>query len=377
MKVLITDVGSRKAFDTVNIVQRLYGYDCILCSARDHHFQLPLIYGQQVHQLRNLEYAEFETDFAAILREYEEEELVYLPVAERMTRLLYQYLEKFEPPNLKYLLPTRHDFDLTSNKGRFQAFCEQHRFPVPKSYKTTDLENLRTDFRPLIMKPHAGEGSVGLKHIDQPEQLEVLQDFDESVHLLQDKVISDQKVSGAFFLCRGGQVISYYVHQRLRTFPVNGGVTVFSRAVDNPEIIDIGTRLLESMKWDGVAMVEFMYDVPSDSWKIIELNPRLWGSLMLSAFNGSDLLKHYIESSRGANPEPSGPKREVFIRWIYPFDLLNLLKRHISWREFASLRLKETCYINFTYSTFYRSLSYLLYFTINFSSIRRFIKKLV
>jgi hypothetical protein len=120
-----------------------------------------------------------------------------------------------------------------------------------------------------------------------------------------------------------------------------------------------------------------MYDKTSNEWKIIELNPRLWGSIMLSTFNSSDLLKQYVLFSLGnLEKSNSSPKDSVAIRWLFPFDLLNFIKGSIGYKEFFKFNLSSTCYINFTYSSFYRSLLYLLYFTLNLSSIKRFLKKI-
>lgn len=378
MKVIITDVESRKAFDLVNIMQRLYGYDCILCASKDFKVQLPLIFFTGVRRLRSGTDAEFAQDFQALLAEYGSEPLVYLPVSERPTRRLYRYLaENGKPANLHYLLPREEDFNMTSNKYAFQQFCESKGFPVPRSYDLHTIDPATFPFRPLILKPRSGEGSVGIKHIDKPEDMQKIATVDPNTYLLQEKIVSAQKVSGAFFLCRRGEVISHYTHQRLRTFPENGGVTVFSRSSQEQPLIDAGTALLRELEWDGVAMIEYLYDEATGAWKIIELNPRLWGSVLLSAFNGSEMLKQYVETCLDTADRPAPrPAREVYIRWWFPFELLGWAKRQISLRELLRFRPADTCYINITYSTWYRSLSYLLYFSVNVKSIKRYLKKL-
>lgn len=367
---------SRKAMDVVNIMQRLYGYECILCASKDHAFQLPLIYGRRIKRLRSSNYENFAADFRKLIQEYRDFQLVYLPVSEKPTKLLYRFLDKESISNLAFLLPREDYFNLCSDKFRFQQYCEGKGFPVPLSFTKASLSKLKTDFRPLILKPRSGQGSVGIRYLRRPEELEQLESFEWDDYLLQEKVESSRQVAGAFFLCKEGRVIQAYSHQRLRTFPSEGGVTVYSQSTCVPEIIEIGEKVLASMNWDGLAMIEFLYDESSRSWKIIELNPRIWGSVLLSAFNNSGMLDHYVSLSLGRKLERKKNLKNSYIRWLYPFDLLNWLKGKINSQEFFKFNLDNTCYINFTYSNWYRSLAYLLYFSINLSSIKRFLKKL-
>jgi len=374
MKVIITDVGTRKSFDVVNIFQKVYKQDLILCSSKDYKFQLPIIYNQKVERLRINDYKDFEVDFNQILLKYKVEKLVYLPLSEKTTKNFYKFSHNRSISNLHFLLPEMDDFYKTSDKIRFQQYCEENSFPIPLSNKTEKLFGKK--FRPLILKPRVGEGSVGIIHIDKKEQLGVLKEMDLTNYLIQDKIISSNKVSGSFFLCKDGDVINSYTHQRLRTFPTEGGVTILSKSTNNDKIINIGARLLKSMNWNGFAMIEFLYDEIDEEWKIIELNPRLWGSILLSAFIGNDMLNNYVKLCLNEPIKNNINKVDGYIRWIYPFDIIKLIKREISPKEFFKFNNKKTAYINFTYSTLYRSLIYVFYFTFNLTSIKRFIKKI-
>ena len=377
MKIIVTDVGSRKSFDLINILQYVYNYDLILCSSKDYHFQLRLIYGQKVHRLRIDDFNDFKLDFSELLEQYTTEELVYMPLTDKTTKNFYQYLKVNTVSNLGYLLPKESDYYLTCDKLKFQSYCENNEFPVPKSYGTKDIESFHKNFSPLIVKPYIGAGSVGIKHIDTATQLNILKKIDLSQYIIQDKIISQEKVSGAFFLCKQGKVVSAYTHQRLRTFPSNGGVTVYSRSTENIEIISIGADFLKKLNWNGFAMIEFLFDQTTQEWKIIELNPRLWGSLLLSTFIGNNMLQDYVNLCLGRVLEENKTVlKKGFIRWIYPFDILNLIKGEIGIKDFFKFNIKETGYINFTYSNPLRSFFYIIYFSFNMSSITRFFKKI-
>lgn len=380
VKVIISDVDSRKGFDTVNIIRNLYSFHCVLCAGRDYNIQLPLIYHQKVFPLRSKSYPLFEKDFFKILSANASINLVYLPVSEKPTRYLYNYLKRYgKPDNLFYLLPGEHVFEMTSHKGLFQTYCEKNGFPIPKSFSFSEALSSNFSFQPLIAKPYSGEGSVGIKHIDSQDKLDAISTLDQNTYLIQEKIKGTKKIAGAFFLCKNGKVINHYTHQRIRTFPENGGVTVYSRSGDNSKIISIGSKLLKSLNWNGIAMIEFMQDRDSQDWNIIELNPRLWGSVMLSAFNESRMLLHYVqkclnaESSSESSSEPTSNK---YIRWWFPFEVLSFVKGSISLKQLFQFDFKNTCYINFTYASLYASFLYMLYFTFNGKSFKRFLKKL-
>lgn len=379
-KVIISDVNSRKGFDAVSIMKRLYEVPTILCAERNIKFQLPIIYRQRVSLLRSHSYNVFEKDFSKLLEENSSSRLVYLPVSEKPTRHLLTFLENHKTPeHLNYLLPSKQAFEMTSHKGLFQGHCEEYGFSVPKSFTKSEVLDSKFSFQPLIAKPFSGEGSVGIKHIDRAEQLSTLDSINPNNYLIQEKIQAGQKVAGAFFLCKNGEVLNQYTHQRLRTFPENGGVTVYSRSGNNQEILAIGSELLHSLEWTGLAMIEFMQDKGTNEWKIIELNPRLWGSVMLSAFNGSRMLEDYVRYSLEA-PKISKQSHSFagnkYIRWWFPFELLSFFKGKLTFKQLIKLDLKKTCYINFTYASVYSSLTYLLYFTFNVKSLKRFLKKI-
>lgn len=379
--VLISDVNSRKAFDVVNIVQHKLKLPVILASAKDYRFQLPLVYGKKVHRLRFDNIFNYEDDLNLIVSKFTGT-IIYMPVSEIATRFFISLREQNKlQDQWRFILPSLKAFNTTSDKYLFQQFCEHRGHPVPFSVTFDTLEALRHNFRPVVLKPKSGQGSVGIRYFEKKEDLPGGNEIDWDKNLIQEKIIARQKVAGAFFLRYKGSVLSEYCHQRHRTFPPEGGVTVYSESVIYPEILEIGRKLLDDLEWEGLAMIEFMFDEPSQSWRIIELNPRLWGSVMLSAFNGSDMLKSYVDASLETEATeamivPRSQIKSVFIRWLFPFEILSLLKGDHSFKEFSRFNFNNTCYVNFTYASFPRALCFLTYFTFNLRSLTRYIKKL-
>ena len=129
------------------------------------------------------------------------------------------------------------------------------------------------------------------------------------------------------------------------------------------------------MNWSGLAMIEFLYDRKTDSFKIIEVNPRVWGSIMLSEFCESNMIENYIRLSVGCNLIESTAKQGKFIRWLFPWDVLLFLKRKGKISNFWEFNLKNTCYINFSYAPWCRGFLFLIFNIISFDNIKKFFKK--
>lgn len=376
MKVIITDAGSRKSFDVINILKRVYGLETLLFSNSGQSFFLPVVYGQKVYRLKYDTYNNFRTDFTQALNQHKNEQFYYLPLSEESTLHFYDFIKEESSFKISFLLPEKGIFELTRNKKEFQKFCEDNSLPVPRSYNKQNIDELSADFRPVVAKKTIGAGSVGMKYVETEDQLHILENINYESYLIQEKIESRQNIHGGFYLCEEGKVLVYHGHLRIRTFPDKGGVTVFSKADLNEELKAIGERLLKKLNWNGFAMIEFMFDKKNKEWKIIELNPRLWGSVMLSEFCNSFLLINYLNLCQDKPLRRDKIEPERYIRWFFPFELMSFIKGKMSFSEFFNFKRKKTCYINFTYSRWDATILYLFYFTFNTNSIARFFKKI-
>ena len=89
-------------------------------------------------------------------------------------------------------------------------------------------------------------------------------------------------------LTENGRSRASFSHKRLREKPPSGGVSVLSESQrPDPELLAASEKLLESARWEGIAMVEFRR-TPEGRAALMEVNPRLWGSLQLAIDAGVD-----------------------------------------------------------------------------------------
>ena len=373
--ILLTDVHERKVFDIFNILNKNYKqFSLLLFNNTNTKFSLPIVYGQKVHLLRNTNYADFEHDINKAIDKYLGNTLIYFPMIDSYSDLFYTFMKK-HPDVLRYRMPTFNEFSTVMNKITFQDFCEHNNIPVPLSFKKEDAARLQQDFMPLIVKPNMGNGAMGITFINSASELSEFENINFNTHLVQER-IANTNIEGAFFLMNKGKLVSYYGHKRLRVFPETGGVSVFSQYQSNKQLKELGVEILQKLNWDGIAMIEFLFDEKEQKYKVIEVNPRMWGTWLLSEFANTGFTINYIKLCLNEPTIETVQRENTFIRWFYPFDLFLYFKKRFQIKDFWKINRQNTCYISFTYASFARSLIYIIYFTININSIKRFLKKI-
>lgn len=105
------------------------------------------------------------------------------------------------------------------------------------------------------------------------------------------------------------------VHQRLREYPSSGGPSCYATVVDIPDVVDRSRILLEALHWVGPAMVEFKTALDG-TLRLLEINPRFWGSLPLATFAGFDAPLLYYQSALGLETRSVPPRIGAKIRFL-------------------------------------------------------------
>jgi predicted ATP-grasp superfamily ATP-dependent carboligase len=128
-----------------------------------------------------------------------------------------------------------------------------------------------------------------------------------------------------------GRLRAAFAHRRLREKPPTGGVSVLSESVAlDPQLLGQAERILEALKWHGVAMVEFKRDARDGVARLLEINGRFWGSLQLAVDAGVDFPHLLYRLAVDGDVEPV-LTYDVGVRlrwWLGDLDQLLLRLRH-------------------------------------------------
>jgi predicted ATP-grasp superfamily ATP-dependent carboligase len=183
---------------------------------------------------------------------------------------------------------------------------------------------------PALVKPRISSGARGIAVAADREGLDlayhqVARRFPRP--LVQERLPPQGEGIGvSLLLSPSGRLLASFTHRRLREYPVAGGASTLRESARLPIVEKQALALLEALGFRGLAMVEFKRDVRDGSYRLMEVNPRFWGSLALAVSAGVNFPSILVDSALDRPPEPPPAYRTgVRCRWLLPGDLLHFL----------------------------------------------------
>lgn len=217
---------------------------------------------------------------------------------------------------------------------------------------------------PVVVKPgcslvkhEGGWRKTAVQYAHTEEELRDLygrHDFLKRPSLIQNRVIGEGQ--GLFVLMNDGIPLAMFAHRRLREKPPSGGVSVLRESVPlDKSLVDPALRLLQQVRWHGVAMVEFKVDHITKTPVLMEINGRFWGSLQLAIDAGMNFpwLLFQMAAGKAVSPLNCSYRTGIKSRWLLG-DLDHLLLR--LWKPEESLNLppgyssRRKCFLEFVRS---------------------------
>ncbi len=258
----------------------------------------------------------------------------------------------------KLIVPTKESFEIAVNKDQTYRFAQKNNIPIPKTRtfsKMRELERFlsRNKRYPIIIKPSKGSNSSGFYKINNRKCLrKTLKKVREDKAYHGQKIIIQEfiegKIKGFFGLFDKGKLIASFQHERIRQYPNNNGPSTYAKSIKEKELLSIGKRLFSRLSWTGVAMAEFIKENSTNKYKLIEINPRLWGSLELAIESGADFPFLTYQLATGKKIEQKDYKENIIFRWTIPGDILNYIYNRNKKQYRKSLRETHKSDIDWT-----------------------------
>ena len=170
--------------------------------------------------------------------------------------------------------------------------------PVPKEYSDVP------ETYPVVIKPHCGE-KQGIKAADRYTLAENEEEYRlklEKMRVYDPQPIVQERIVGdgygvSLLLGRNSELLEAVCHRRLREYPMTGGPSTCCIAEYDEARIGQAHTLLKDFGFVGLAMVEFKGD------RILEVNPRIWGSFPLTVVSCCPMCLQYARAAGGETVE--------------------------------------------------------------------------
>jgi predicted ATP-grasp superfamily ATP-dependent carboligase len=249
-------------------------------------------------------------------------------MTEMSSYLLIRYREQC--PDLSIPCAPFEAFDLLSDKLRLMDLAREVGVPIPRTWVVKGPEELlsvgsRLEF-PMVIKPYRSRipcnGRWIAASVHYARSFKELEERVAHIHYLNSYPFLIQQYiegegRGVFTLYNQGESITFFAHRRLREKPPSGGVSVLSESVGlDPQLVQYVRRILDPLKWHGVAMVEFKVARDGTPY-LMEVNPRFWGSLQLAIDAGVDFPYLLYQLAIGEKPDSIRDyKVGIKTRWL-------------------------------------------------------------
>ena len=221
---------------------------------------------------------------------------------------------------------------VAGDKYQVATIAEAIGIPTPKSTlltKDSSLDELDLGEECVLKSPEESSDQFlnYLRKSDDPAKIinQYFEEHPDRQMLAQEKIKGDGY--GFFAIYDEGKCLNSFVHHRIREYPPSGGYSVAAEGVRNDRITEYGTKILDHLKWHGVAMVEFKHNMTDDDYYILEINPKFWGSIELAMRSGVDFVQMWIDHASEKPIERIERYDLIKFQWLINGELFHVLER--------------------------------------------------
>lgn len=282
---------------------------------------------------------------------------VLLPIGYNANVAISRNKKEFES-YVKVPIVEYDSMKIACNKDQTMKFAESIGVPIPKTIYPTDLEEVRDLSKklkfPVVIKDTDSSAAVSYANSFK-ELIKECKRRCENIPIGDDcrfPIVQEYipgRGYGFFALFNHSKPRAIFEHMRLREYPITGGPSTMAKSVYNQRLKEIGLNLLTKLRWHGVAMAEFKLDSRDKEFKLLEINPKFWGSLNLAIASGVDFPYLTCKMAIDGDIDPIFEYREnVKFRWLFPWDILhfisNIGEKHTIRNFIREFSDKNICY---------------------------------
>jgi predicted ATP-grasp superfamily ATP-dependent carboligase len=202
----------------------------------------------------------------------------------------------------------------------------------PSAATFTDAADLRDRLRhgPVVVKPRV-HWEVGSADVPLRLEAQVATTEEEALRLVQhitdaqgeavlQEFVTGELSSYAVLLDDEHQVVAHSQQRSLHAYPEPMGVSARAVTVPvDPQVADEARRLLRRLGLTGLVQIQYLFDPRRRQRHVIDVNPRVYGSIQLAIAAGADFPRLWLETAVGGRRTvgpPVAARAGVRYQWL-------------------------------------------------------------
>lgn len=254
-------------------------------------------------------------------------------------------------PYIRIPLASYEILKFVRDKSKLLEHAIKIGIPCPKMFLCHVPEDAKRQVNelsfPVVLKPAISSGGQGIRYVFDKSTLsadaQIISNGYDSF-LMQEYIPGTEYYGLSVIFNQRNQMRSAFVHKKIRQLPITGGASTYAVSVKYPKLVEIAEALLTSINWYGAANIEFKIDQNDNIPKLMEINPRLWGSLQLAIASGINIPYLLYQLALEGDIKPSFEYKEgIKFRWFMYGDFVNFFTNLIMKKRFdlGNLKLLE------------------------------------
>lgn len=289
MRILIGEISSYKAIVIVRHVRELYpdieiiGYDVHAVMQRCHT--------KCVHEvicIKPKDKKDYVNQLSQVVHTRGID--ILIPVHSDYIGLILDHKELFGH-TLDYM-GNYEDYIQLHDKSKLMRIATQCGVRVPKQFVSISEAQI-----PFVIKPTNLSSAKGVRYCFSEAERDSGLLVNGERDIIQEYIAGQG--CGYSVYCENGIIQCEYGHMRLAEYPITGGSSVLRRGYVHPDMRSMVERILSAVPWTGFAMFEFKL-TKNGELVLIEVNPRIWGSIHQALADGVDFFAYIFGRKEGA-----------------------------------------------------------------------------
>jgi predicted ATP-grasp superfamily ATP-dependent carboligase len=216
------------------------------------------------------------------------------------------------------------------NKRRFYETLDKYNIPHPKTYYPNDISDVETISKtityPCIVKPEYSADFVfdfktKFFKVGSKKQLVSVYNKASTKH---HKVMFQELIPGTANHMYGFNAYydkkfiphGVFTYRRIREWPHTSGNGCLIKTIQCSDLKEIISPFIKKIKYYGIVDAEFKKDPRDDTFKLLEINPRLWMQNSLPARCGINLPYIAYLDATGKDVKKSTYNRQR-VKWLF------------------------------------------------------------